>query len=118
MTILTYLVVLALCTSAMFHLGARAKITAWLHGRYPEWLSGFMNCAACAGTWYGVGVTLGLYYGFPSWLDADRSGPWWASPLGFALIGGAAGMVLTPMVAAVHERALMWLGGVDGDAGP
>lgn len=115
MTILPYLVLLPIITAAMYHLGARAKITASIHSRYPERFSNYMNCAACSGTAYGVLATLALYYGFPGWLDAGRSGPnaWWLSPLGFALIGGAAGMVLTPWVAQLQEQALMWLGGGD-----
>lgn len=90
--------VLPLITAALYHLGARAVITQAIHSRYPAWLAGFMNCAACSGTWYGFACgTIGLIAGVPF---LGSTAIW--TPLVVALMS----MVWTPIVAAVHERAM------------
>lgn len=102
------LVVLTLGSTAAYHLGARATITAWLHSRYPGWLSSYMNCAACSGTLYGALIAVG----FVAYGTVDPTVPAW----GAILVGGAAGQVLTPMAAALHEYALQYLNGPVTDA--
>lgn len=93
-----------LLTTAAYHLGARALITEWLWSRYPTSLDNFMQCAACSGTWYGLLFGLAGQGG----LELDflgLTGRW------SALAVGAGAMVWTPVLAAVHERSLRYLGG-------
>ncbi len=110
-------VLIALLTPALFHLGARATLTAPLHRRYPSWLSGFMNCAACSGTWYGVACAVGFLVA--GW-RVFGSTSWWMVP-----VVGLTSCTWTPIAASFQERALAQLSGeapaitvYRGDAAP
>lgn len=91
---------LAVTCAALFHLGARATITSFIHRRYPPALANFMNCATCAGTWYGV-IVAGVYGLSGGGVDGIAFR--WP---GDAIAGGVLGMILTPAVAWLHETAL------------
>lgn len=86
-------------TPALYHLGARAKLTE------PIWslwsgtgFDRFMNCAACSGFWYGLLVALlGHILGW-TFLGAHA---WWTIPT-----VAVCAIVTTPLLAAAHERAL------------
>lgn len=43
-----------LVTSTLFHIGSRATITSGIWRRYPYAVARFMDCAMCAGAWYGL----------------------------------------------------------------
>lgn len=101
------LILYALFTPALWYLFGRAMITEWLWSWYEDTFprfGDFMKCAACAGTWWGfvVGVfgheVLGLHF-----LGIDEH---WS----FLLVG-ICSMWWTPVLAAVHDRALRWLSG-------
>lgn len=90
---------IAFITPALFYLGARARLTQAIHNRYPAWLAGFMNCAACAGAWYAMFAALVFHvggwtiFGSTSWLTVPAAGLasiWW-----------------TPVAADLQERALV-----------
>lgn len=100
------LLVYALLTSAAFYLGSRAVITQWLWGRYPPRLARFMDCAACAGFWYGVAVgAMGAWV-----VEPIGSSPFslreWYSPL----IVGLCSIVWTPIVAGLMQAGFERLG--------
>jgi hypothetical protein len=96
------LVLYPLLTAAFYYLGAHATITAWMHTRYPDSVRGFMECAACSGTWYGFGVAVGFGYG----ADVPFLGLPGAN-VATVLLVGLCSMVWTPLVAALHLRALL-----------
>jgi len=103
MTLLLY----TLLSSALFYLGSRALVTRWLWSRYPAWLVGFMDCAACTGFWYGffAALTLGRHEGLAVLgLAADA----WLTPP----IVGLCTLVLTPIGAGLMQRGLDSLGSV------
>lgn len=91
--------VYALATPALYHLGARAKLTQAIWSRWEDTGFGrFMNCAACSGFWYGLIVaTIGYVLGWTFF----GSHAWWTIPT-----VGTCGIVTTPLLAAAHERAL------------
>lgn len=92
---------LVFVTPALYHLGARAKLTAWIHQRYPAWVADVMNCPACSGTWYGMGVAaLALDYGH----TVFGTTAWWAIPL-----AGLGAMIWTPIMADLQESAIIRL---------
>lgn len=86
-----------LLTTSLYYLGSRAEITRWLWSRYPLGFARFMDCPACAGTWYGflVGV-LAIWSGTL------------ITPLGWAVIPlvGLCALVWTPLGAALLQLAL------------
>lgn len=99
------LVLYALCTAALFYLGSRAVITRPLWSRYPSWLATFLDCSACSGFWYGLGVAaLGGYalhlpfLGMPG----DR--------LATVALAGLASLTWTPIVAGLMQRGFDTLG--------
>lgn len=94
------IVFVALLTAGLYYLGSRALITSWLWSRYPKRFARFMDCAACTGFWYGLGVTLVLGASVP--FDV----PTWSAPI----IVGLCSMVWTPLVAALMQIALERLG--------
>lgn len=98
------LLLYVLLTTACYYLGAKAMITQWLWSRYSARFDAFMSCAACSGTWYGLVVGLAGQGG--AGLDFLGLTGWWS-----ALAVGVGAMVWTPMVAAVHDRSLRYLGG-------
>lgn len=94
-----------LLTAALYYLGARAMITQALWSRYPPRVDAFMQCAACAGFWYGAGLGVtGLIIGTPFL----GSAAWWTP-----IVVGLAAIVWTPIIANVHEAALYQLSGGD-----
>lgn len=89
-------------TAVFYYLGARAMLTEPLWRRYPPRLDRFMNCAACSGFWYGLGLGIfGHTLGVP-FLGATS----WSTPFAVALMS----IWWTPVMAAVMERALQALG--------
>lgn len=92
---------IAFITPALFHLGARAKLTQPIHSRYPAWLTDLANCAACAGAWYALATAAVLLA--VDWPVLGLT-TWWALPLAWLF-----GSVWTPIAANWHESALMSL---------
>lgn len=94
-----------LVTAALFYLGSRALITRFLWSRYPLRLGAFMDCAACSGTWYGglVAYIGGYHLGLP-FLEMPGASP--ATVIAAAI----ASMTWTPIVAAIMQWALDYLG--------
>lgn len=91
----------ALLTAAAFYLGSRAAITEPIYSRYPRKIAIWADCAACSGFWYGVVVAIVLK--FPVFgLDGGH----WLTPI----VVGLCSMVWTPMVAALHQLAMIHLG--------
>jgi len=89
----------------MFYVGSRAVITHWLWSRYPKQFARFMDCAACAGFWYGILVasTLDLRPIHPTrWINT--------------ILVGLAMTVLTPVVAGIMQAGLERLGSAVDDA--
>ena len=95
------IILIAFIAPALFYLGARARLTQPIHSRYPSWLVGFMNCAACAGGWYGMLIAVVVLaggwegWGAASWLLIPAAGLamiWW-----------------TPVAVDLQENALMRL---------
>lgn len=105
---MTSLIIYPLLTAALYYLMARAEITAPLWRRYPSWLDKFMNCAACAGFWYGAGAAVlgGWVLALPFLALPARS------PYTVAIVG-LCSMVWTPVVSWVHLRAIEQLGGAE-----
>lgn len=98
----------ALVTTALYYLGSRAEITRFLWSRYPYRLAKFLDCAACAGFWYGGGVALAAEaLGFPLLPGVN---PAWV-----AVIGAFSSLVWTPMLAFLHQESLIRLGSAVGE---
>ena len=95
------LILYPLLTAALFYLGSRAVITSWLWTRYPRWLAAWADCAACSGFWYGT-LTAVVFKFSLFGLDGHH----WTTPI----IVGLCSMIWTPMVAALHQTALLHLG--------
>lgn len=91
----------ALLTAAAFYLGSRAVITEPIWSLYPRKLAAWADCAACSGFWYGLGVAIVLK--FPL-LGLD--GGHWLTPV----VAGLCSMIWTPLVAALHQLAMIHLG--------
>jgi hypothetical protein len=105
------LVLYALCTAAAFYLGSRALITRPVWSRYPRPFAIFMDCAACTGFWYGLGVSAfgGYVLGLPLLgLPGDR-------PSTVAL-AALASVAWTPIAAAAMQLALEQLGSAVTDS--
>lgn len=96
-----------LLATTLYYLGAGAMITEWLWSRYPPRVDYFMRCAACAGTWYGMVMTIIGHHVLDWRFLPDEPG--WS----FA-ITGLITMVTTPLIAARHDRALRYLAGQEG----
>ena len=95
-----------LLTAALYYLGSRAKVTQWLWSRYPAGFASFMDCAACTGFWYGMGVEIALRE-FVAYVEF--------SPI----VVGLCALVWTPMIAALMQHSLFTLGSaVDADVSP
>lgn len=100
-TLLLYM----LCTSSLFYLGSRALITWPIWHRYPPRLAVFMDCPACAGTWFGFGAAAIGGYGFGL--------PFLGLPgarITTVLVVGLASMTFTPIAAGIMQRALEAVG--------
>jgi hypothetical protein len=101
-----------LLTAALWYLGTRAVITQPLWSRYPKPIARFMDCAACAGFWWGVVVFLVLV---KCW-ELPVMGAY-TREYEHSVIIGLCSMVWTPIVAWAHDRAMLQLGSaVDEDA--
>ena len=103
-----------LITTGLYYLGAWAKITMPIWGRYPRSIVSFMECAACTGMWYGVLVGLGGWYtGLPFLgLSTSQHAPVYAGAVGLCA------MVWTPPLAWLHLRALHEIAQASGTAAP
>lgn len=96
-TVLLY----ALLTTAMFYLGSRAVITAPIWSRYPRKLAALLDCAACSGFWMGLVAAFVLKFPLLG-LDGDH----WLTPV----VAGLCAMIWTPLVAVLHQTAMIHLG--------
>jgi len=99
----TWILILVL-PAAFWYLGARAEVTRFLWTRYPPSIAKFMDCAACSGAWYGASLGLsGYFLGFslPFIQPTDPLTP---------AVTGLVTMLTTPMIAALHIKALEFLG--------
>lgn len=107
---MTTAILIACIAPALFYLGARAQITAAIHSRYPSWLVGFMNCAACAGAWYAMGVAaVALAFGWPIF----GSTSWVLVP-----VVGLAAIWWVPVAVDLQESALQRLSAPSYEALP
>lgn len=90
------LILYTILMGAATYLLTRAKVTEWLWSRYPDWLNNWLDCTACSGFWYGLGCAgLGAATNRP-FLGLDPQ----AWPTFFVV--GLFGMMVNPIVAAVH----------------
>ncbi len=94
-----------LLSGAFFYLGSQAKVTHWLWSRYPTGFDSFMQCAACAGFWYGAACA-GLGW-WQDWNFLALDGRHWLTPVIVAFCG----ITWTPVVARWQIEALYVLGG-------
>lgn len=92
----------ALLTTALFYLGSRATITAWLWSRYPARLARFMDCAACSGFWYGTLLAVALP-------QVDATLTVFEGPVA-PILTGLCALVWTPAGAALMQMALERVG--------
>lgn len=99
------LLLYTLCSSSLFYLGSRALITSMLWTRYSPRFAVFMDCPACAGTWYGMLLAALGGYG----LDLPFLGlP--GARIATVLIAGLVSMTTTPLAAGLMQRALEAVG--------
>lgn len=96
---MTILFLLPLITTALWYLGTRAVITQAIWSRYPLRVARFMDCAACAGFWWGV-----VAYSAMAW---SNQAPY---TKGYVLGIGFSSMIWTPLLAFLHDRAMYGLG--------
>ena len=100
------LLLYALLSASVWYLLARAMITKWLWSRYPPWLDSFTGCAACSGFWIAGTLALVLGRGLSiAVLDLDPYA-WYYAP-----VVGICGIAWTPLVAYLHQEAMMRLSG-------
>lgn len=99
---------LPLITTALWYLGSRALITQPIWSRYPIKLARFMDCAACAGFWWGViaYTIMAISYKQVSYT------------LSYVPVIGFSSMIWTPLIAYLHDQAMLRLGSVIPEAGP
>lgn len=105
------LLLLPLITTALWYLGTRATITQWLWSRYSPKLARFMDCAACAGFWWGVVAFTLMIVAYKKPLNT----------LYYVPVIGLSSMVWTPLIAYLHDQAMLRLGSAvsgDGDVPP
>lgn len=102
---MTAFVVYPLLTAALFYLGSRAVITQFIWSRYPSGLAALMDCAACSGTWYGLGVAVAVGNAAKLNFGQLAYDSWYTPP-----IVALCSMVWTPIVANVLQRSLFGLG--------
>jgi hypothetical protein len=96
--VLTY----ALLTTALFYLGSRAQVTAWLWSKYPPGFARFMDCAACSGFWYGTTLAVALP-------QVDPTLVVFTGPLA-PILTGLCALVWTPAGAAALQVSLERVG--------
>jgi hypothetical protein len=104
------LVILAIISAALFYLGSRARITQALWSLYPPRFAIFMDCAACTGFWWGLILSMlciprELMFD-TLYIPRDTSYMTVTTPILYGFVM----MVLTPIVAAIMQRALVELG--------
>lgn len=99
------LVLYALLSASLYYLGSRAMITARVWSSYPPAVARFMDCAACTGFWYGLGLALTV--GRLRELDfVGLDSQDWLTPIVVAYVS----IITTPIMAALQQRALEALG--------
>jgi hypothetical protein len=108
---MTGLVLYPLLCAALYYLFARATLTEPLSSRYPDWLASFLACSACSGFWYGLGCAA-----VGAWQEWSFVGLAPRSPV-TAIGCGLCAVVWTPLVSALHVKALYYLQN-DPDTGP
>jgi hypothetical protein len=100
---MTGAILIATITAGIYYLAARAGITRFLWSRYPRPVAAFLNCAACSGFWYGLGLGYGASRMGLSLevLGQASTGPAWA----YLAACAAVGLVWTPIIAFAHAYA-------------
>jgi len=95
-------------STALYYLGARAKVTRPLRRLYPDALADLMYCPACSTFWYGgiLALVLGRPLGLP-FLGLD--GGAWYTPLAAGLVA----MVIAPLHVAWLADALLYVDRID-----
>lgn len=93
---MTTILLYALLTATLYYLGARAEISQPIWSRYPKRFGRFMDCAYCAGTWWGF--LIGYVGGYHLNLDfAGLAGNDWRT----VIVVGLCSTTWTPIVAAI-----------------
>ena len=96
---MTTLLVLVIVSTALWYSLGMALISRPLWSRYPAWLDAWATCPACSGTWYAAAAYAVLW----RCTNGEILG---VGGIGGIFVAGAAGMVLTPLLAALLIRAL------------
>ena len=99
---MTGLLLHVLVTTALFYVGSRAEVSRGLWSRYPRWLARWADCAACSGFWYGLAATAAAWAANAQILPVSGPAAW--------VVGPVAGMIGTPMLAYLHQEAIIRLG--------
>lgn len=96
--------------AVVYSLGAWAVLTYPLWSRYPPKVLEWARCPACSGTWYTAGIAL-LFGEVGGWRCFGLPGRgWWG--VGTAVLAGLWGYYLVPLLAAIHLRALAYVGSI------
>ncbi len=89
--------------TSIFYLSTRAAVSQWLWSRYPRWLANLLDCAACSGFWWSALVMV-----------AARVAGVWVLPLPWGpsawVLAPCVGLIGTPLLAYLHQEAMMRLG--------
>jgi hypothetical protein len=101
-----------LLTTAAYYIFYWSKIWSAVSSRYRGWFEQLMHCAACSGFWYGLGVA-GIGY-WRDWSFLTLPGRHW---LTIPLVGFCS-LVWTPLMGALHLRALMYVSALGNDVQP
>ena len=96
------LILYPVLATALYYLGARARITYALWSRYPPWLDHWASCSACSGAWYTA--VLAMIFGW--WRGWEFFGLSLKNPA-FVVVALLWGTVTTPLLAYLHTFALV-----------
>lgn len=88
--------------AATWYLTGMAEITRALWSRYPDWLTRWVSCPACAGAWWCAGWTVVFCAAGWSWFGVELP---WAAPLGLLW-----GVFWVPLAAKALDWSLRTLG--------
>lgn len=98
---MTLLLICVIATVGRYLL-VEAAIFRWLWSRYPSSIDAFLSCAACSGFWFtgAAGLYAVLMHGW-SLLDLTS----WETVLACSFLG----IFTTPILSALHRKALRYL---------
>ena len=88
--------------AAVHYLSYHAVITQWLWSRYPQggFFDKLFSCAACTGTWVGLGMAAYFRHKEAVLLEVAHDDPF------LFVAAGAIGMVVTPLITFAHLGSL------------